>query len=114
MAHRCLVAGDHLRGKPFAVEATLIYGMHLIWQKRDAEPLCWHTLETAVRIAQRMGYHRDAPNRGRNDKDSGISPFDAEMRRRAWGYLEVSCYTSSQMGRKRFAQVIWVRSWSDW
>ncbi|CAN8105904.1 unnamed protein product [Discula destructiva] len=88
MAYRCLLAGDHLRGKPYSVEATLIFGMHLVLQKRDVEPLCWYSIETAVRIAQRMGYHRDAMNLSRNSRDSGISPFDAEMRRRAWAYLE--------------------------
>lgn len=91
MAYHCLVAGDHLLGKPYSVEATLIFGMHLVLQKRDTEPICWHTIGTAVRLAQRMGYHRDASHLIRNSNGSAISPFDAEMRRRVWAYLEVSC-----------------------
>lgn len=87
MAHRSLLAGDHLYSKPFCVEATLLFGMHLSLQKRDSEPLCWHMLETAVRLAQRMGYHRDASNLI-HGAGAGLSPFEAEMRRRTWYTLE--------------------------
>lgn len=89
MAYRCLLAGDYLLGKPYSVEATLIFGIHLLLQKRDTEPLCWHTIQTAVRLAQRMGYHRDASHLSRNSNDSAVSAFEGEMRRRVWGYLEV-------------------------
>lgn len=87
MAYRCLDAGDHLLGKPYSVEAALIFVMHLVLQKRDTDPICWHTFGTAIRLAQRMGYHRDPSylNRNRNLK---ISPFDVEMRRRIWYTLE--------------------------
>lgn len=87
MAYRCLVAGGHLQSKPHCVEATLLFGMHLVLQKRDAEPLCWHTIATAVRLAQRMGYHRDASQLGRSG-GAPVSPFEAEMRRRTWYTLE--------------------------
>lgn len=89
MAYRCLLAGDYLQNKAYCVEATLLFGMHLVLQKRDAEPLCWHTIGTAVRLAQRMGYHRDASNLSRGGGyGSAISPFEAEMRRRTWHTLE--------------------------
>lgn len=91
MAYRCLLAGDYLVGKPYSVEATLLFGMHLVLQKKDTDPICWHTLGTAVRLAQKMGYHRDASHLVRNANDSTISPFEGEMRRRVWAYLEVSC-----------------------
>lgn len=91
MAYRCLLVGDYLAGKPYSVEATLIFGMHLVLQKKDTDPICWHTIGTAVRIAQKMGYHRDASHLVRNGSDSTISPFEGEMRRRVWAYLEVSC-----------------------
>lgn len=85
MAYRCLVAGNHLQGGPFSVEATLIFGMHLVLQKRDSDPFCWHMISTAIRIAQRAGYHRDA---AKLDRNGFICPFEAEMRRRTWSYLE--------------------------
>lgn len=87
MAYRCLVAGDHLLGKPYSVEAALILVMHLVLQKRDTDPMCWHTFGTAIRLAQRMGYHRDPSYLNRNS-NMKISPFDAEMRRRTWYTLE--------------------------
>lgn len=90
MAYRCLLAGDYILGKPYSVEATFIFGIHLVLQKRDTEPICWHTIGTAVRLAQRMGYHRDASHLSRNSSESAISPFEGEMRRRVWAYLEVS------------------------
>lgn len=97
MAYRCLEAGDYLAGNPHSVEASLLYGMHLVLQKRDAEPICWHILSTAVRLAQRMGYHRDASQLDRgtgtgSDRaprpPSALSAFEAEMRRRTWYTLE--------------------------
>ncbi|KAG8169040.1 hypothetical protein KVR01_001789 [Diaporthe batatas] len=87
MAYRCLDAGDYLLGKPHSVEAALLFVLHLVLQKRDTDPICWHTCCTAIRLAQKMGYHRDATylNRSTNMK---ISAFDAEMRRRTWYTLE--------------------------
>lgn len=87
MAYRCLVAGDHLLGKPYSVEAALLLVVHLVLQKRDTDPMCWHTFGTAIRLAQRMGYHRDPSYLNRNS-NMKISPFDAEMRRRTWYTLE--------------------------
>ncbi|PSR83899.1 fungal-specific transcription factor domain-domain-containing protein [Coniella lustricola] len=87
MAYRCLEAGEYLAGKPHSVEATLLYGMHLVLQKRDVDPVCWHMLSTAVRLAQRMGYHRDASHLAR-DVEPALSAFEAEMRRRTWYTLE--------------------------
>lgn len=89
-AYQCLLAGDYLVGKPYSVEATLIFGIHLVLQKRDTEPICWHTIGTAVRLAQQMGYHRDATHLGHSSSNAAISLFEGEMRRRVWAYLEVS------------------------
>ncbi|KAI7788322.1 hypothetical protein LA080_012389 [Diaporthe eres] len=73
--------------KPYSVEAALLFVMHLVLQKRDTDPMCWHTFGTAIRLAQRMGYHRDPSYLNRNI-NMKISPFDAEMRRRTWFTLE--------------------------
>ncbi|ROV95744.1 hypothetical protein VMCG_07598 [Cytospora schulzeri] len=88
MAHRCLVTGGFVEGKPYSVEAGLLFGMHLVLQKRDTEPICWHTFGTAVRLAQRMGYHRDPVHINGGSTKAKISPFEAEMRRRTWYSLE--------------------------
>lgn len=83
MALRCLVAGDYLQCKPYSVEAPLLYAMHLVLQKKDAEPICWPMFGVAVRLAQRMGYHRDAKHLG-----NSMTAFEGEMRRRAWYLAE--------------------------
>lgn len=87
MAYRCLLAGEHLLGNPHSVEAALLFVVHLVLQKRDRDPMCWHTFSTAIRLAQRMGYHRDPSYLNRNN-NLKISPFEAEMRRRNWYTLE--------------------------
>lgn len=87
MAYRCLGAGEYLLGKPHSVEAALLFVMHLVLQKRDTDPICWHTCGTAIRLAQKMGYHRDASYLNRNSIMK-IAAFDAEMRRRTWYTLE--------------------------
>ncbi|KUI74057.1 hypothetical protein VM1G_09701 [Cytospora mali] len=88
MAHRCLVTGGFVEGKPYSVEAALLFGMHLVLQKRDTDPICWHIIGMAVRLAQRMGYHRDPVHLNRSSAKAKISPFEAEMRRRTWYSLE--------------------------
>lgn len=88
MSHRCLVSGGFVEGKPYSVEAALLFGMHLGLQKRDTDPVCWHTIGTAVRLAQRLGYHRDPTRLNRNRARAKISPFEGEMRRRTWYTLE--------------------------
>ncbi|ROV89674.1 hypothetical protein VSDG_08097 [Cytospora chrysosperma] len=88
MAHRCLVTGGFVEGKPYSVEAGLLFGMHLVLQKRDTEPICWHTFGMAVRLAQRMGYHRDPVHLSGGSAKARLSPFEAEMRRRTWYSLE--------------------------
>jgi hypothetical protein len=48
---------------------------------------------TIIRLAIRMGYHREP------SKTPGISPFDAEMRRRVWvNIFQVDALMSFQMG----------------
>ncbi|KAK7746476.1 hypothetical protein SLS53_002435 [Cytospora paraplurivora] len=88
MSHRCLVSGGFVEGKPYSVEAALLFGMHLVLQKRDTDPICWHTIGTAVRLAQKLGYHRDPAHLNRNSAKAKISPFEGEMRRRTWYTLE--------------------------
>lgn len=99
MAYRCLDAGHYLQGGSFSVEATLVFAMHLILQKRDSDPRCWHMIGTAVRLAQRAGYHRDATRLGHAGTQGAMSAFEAEMRRRTWMYLEYfDVHLSFQLG----------------
>ncbi|KAJ9156179.1 Zn 2cys6 transcription factor [Pleurostoma richardsiae] len=82
-ATRCLVAGEYLRARPYAVEALVLLCQSAAMQRRDSDRMLWSKWGVAVRLAQRMGYHRDPSHlRGR------ITPFEGEMRRRAWYMVE--------------------------
>jgi hypothetical protein len=54
------------------------FSLYLLALRRGYDPQSlWVLTGTAVRLAQRLGIHRDG-------LDHQISPFDAEMRRRTW------------------------------
>ncbi|EOO00357.1 putative fungal specific transcription factor domain-containing protein [Phaeoacremonium minimum UCRPA7] len=83
MASRCLVAGEYLKSKPYAVEALLLHTQGSLMQKRDPDPIICSMFGIATRLAQRMGYHRDPRHLG-----AGVTAFEAEMRRRTWYMAE--------------------------
>jgi hypothetical protein len=83
-AVQCLVAGGYLQAKPLAVEALVMYTLTRVSERNDADPYLWSFFSVAVRLAQRMGYHRD-PTQINAQR---ITPFQAEMRRRTWFLLE--------------------------
>lgn len=91
-AMQCLVAGEYLKAKPLAVEALVMYTLVRVSERNDVDPYLWSFFSVAVRLAQRMGYHRDAtqiaPIAGVGSSRSRITPFQAEMRRRSWFLLE--------------------------
>lgn len=83
LAKECLVAGDYLGAKPYSIEALLLQGYTDLYKSQDLTPHLWARFGLLVRLAQRMGYHRDPkylPN---------ITPFEGELRRRAWFFIEV-------------------------
>lgn len=85
-ANRCLVAGEYLRGKKYSVEALLLTVSSRHVRRLDQDGIVCSRLSMVIRLAQRMGYHRDpaaVPGLA-----AALSPFDAEMRRRAWLYIE--------------------------
>jgi hypothetical protein len=79
----CIVAGEYFKLKTYAVEALVSYAYCKFLQNRDADPGVWSTFGVATRLAQRMGYHRDPRHLSIN-----LSPFESEMRRRTWLYVE--------------------------
>lgn len=83
-AMQCLVAGEYFKAKPLAVEALVLYNLVRVSERKDSDPYLWSFFSVAVRLAQRMGYHRD-PSQINSTR---ITPFQAEMRRRTWFLLE--------------------------
>ena len=87
MATRCLVAGSYLKCRPWAPEAlVLLYATYMLQPRGDGDPMAWHLTALAVRLAQRMGYHRDPSRLG--GSAPRITPFEGEMRRRTWYMVE--------------------------
>ena len=81
---KCLLLADYTRPVNHMIE-TLILHLHSEYARnRDAEVGIWILVGMTVRLAMRMGYHRDPkfyPN---------ISPFRGEMRRRVWTFVRLS------------------------
>ncbi|KAF4496241.1 transcription activator acu-15 [Fusarium agapanthi] len=83
MSARCLVSGQYRTAIEFSVEAL---AMHL-------HARCFHQVEgeinlsqlhaLTVRIAQQRGYHVDG-----DDFLQALTPFQVEVRRRVWYYLQ--------------------------
>ncbi|ORY59562.1 fungal-specific transcription factor domain-containing protein [Pseudomassariella vexata] len=93
LAKDCLVAGDYLSAKPYSIEALLLQGYTELQRRRECDSSLWAKFGLLVRLAQRMGYHRDPKYLPK------VTPFEGELRRRAWFFIEVfDCLFSFQLG----------------
>lgn len=77
----CLILADYTKPHQHIIE-TLIFHLHAEYHRnRDSEASVWVLVGMIVRLAMRMGYHRDSkmfPN---------ITPFQGEMKRRVWTFV---------------------------
>ncbi|KAJ4122044.1 hypothetical protein NW765_004871 [Fusarium oxysporum] len=92
----CLVAGDYLRSSAHTVETLILH--FAVDQEADADANIgnWVLMGVIIRIAMRMGLHRE-PSHWPN-----IRPLQAELRRRAWTALySIDFFTSTQIGLPR-------------
>lgn len=81
---QCLVLADFTRPVNHMIE-TLILHLHSEYARnRDAEVGVWVLVGMIVRLAMRMGYHRDPKYYPL------ISPFRGEIRRRVWTFVRQS------------------------
>ncbi|KAI4865857.1 fungal-specific transcription factor domain-containing protein [Hypoxylon rubiginosum] len=83
LATQCLVSGDYLSAKPYSIEALLLHSYTELQRNKEIDSSLWAKFGLVARLAQRMGYHRDPkylPN---------VTPFDGELRRRAFFFIEV-------------------------
>ncbi|KAI0811571.1 fungal-specific transcription factor domain-containing protein [Xylaria sp. FL0064] len=83
LAVDCLVSGDYLSAKPYSIEALLLHGYTEMREKHLVDSSLWAKFGLTARLAQRMGYHRDPKYL------SNVTPFEGEIRRRAWFFIEV-------------------------
>ncbi|EED22658.1 conserved hypothetical protein [Talaromyces stipitatus ATCC 10500] len=93
---QCLYLGKYSNGTPYSVETLLLY-LHIeLLRASDTQSEPWTMLGVVVRLAYRMGYHRD-PSHFPN-----IPPFEGEMRRRVWSMLvRLDIQMSAQVGLPR-------------
>ncbi|KAI1810863.1 hypothetical protein GGS20DRAFT_150044 [Poronia punctata] len=83
LAVDCLISGEYLSAKPYSIEALLLHGFTELRKKHLVDSSLWAKFGLTARLAQRMGYHRDPRYL------SNVTPFQGEIRRRAWFFIEV-------------------------
>ncbi|SPO01772.1 uncharacterized protein DNG_04445 [Cephalotrichum gorgonifer] len=92
-AVRCLVLGRYSTANALALEAFILHLQSCFFSSSTPPTDIWFEMGTIIRLAFRMGYHRDPSNL------PGISPFDGEMRRRVWlNIFQVEALMSFMMG----------------
>lgn len=90
---QCLVLADTSLPMPQMLEALLLHLQAEHSRSKDAETGVLMISCLCVRMAMRMGYHRDPR------PHPAISPFQGEMRRRVWTYVRmVDLMVSFQFG----------------
>lgn len=93
LAAVALSLGDLSKPTAYTVEALMVYAGCEFMRGKSSQMNVWLLTGLILRVALRMGYHRDSrhfPN---------ISPFEGEMRRRVWwGLYQFDVLTSFQLG----------------
>ena len=93
LAASALVLGDFSKARPYTLECLMIYTAGEYMSSNDSQVKVWILLGLVVRLALRMGYHRDSSNY------SDITPFRGEMRRRVWHLIyQLDVLISFQLG----------------
>jgi hypothetical protein len=96
---QCLVLANYVKCPPYTVEVLIMYFGTEYLRSADSQFSMSIIVGIIVRVALRMGYHRD-PSRFPD-----ISPFKAEMRRRTWlMVMSLDLAQSSQIGLPRLIQ----------
>ncbi|KAI4251130.1 MAG: hypothetical protein L6R42_008498 [Xanthoria sp. 1 TBL-2021] len=81
---QCLMRADILKPVSHTIEALILHLHGEYARNRDAEVGVWVLVGMIVRLAMRMGYHRDSK------LFPSVTPFQGEMRRRVWTFVRQS------------------------
>ena len=93
---QCLQLGNYMKGASHTIEALLSLLIIEYLQGDDAQYGCWQLVGVTIRIAMKMGYHRDGSH------FSNMSAYEAEMRRRIWYILmQFDIASAAQVGLPR-------------
>ena len=92
----CLVAGDYLRPSRYTIETLTLHFAVDQNENLDTNVGNWILIGVIIRIALRMGLHRDPSHW------PSIRPLQEELRRRLWISLyQMDFFTSTQVGLPR-------------
>ena len=98
---QCLILGNYTKPSRYTIETLILYMNVEYVRSKDAQTGLWMLLGMTIRLALRMGYHRDG-----SDFASQISPFHAEMRRRVWCIIVMTdAGAAAQFGLPRMVQM---------
>lgn len=98
-AVQCMILANYTKCPPYTIEAFMLYCASEFSRSADAQFSSYMVVGMLIRLAFRMGLHRD-PSRFPN-----ISPFEGEMRRRRWvSIVSLDLITSAQLGLPRMIQ----------
>jgi hypothetical protein len=78
---QCLVNSDYTKSDLYTLETLILYVHGEYASRWDAEVGIWVIVGMVVRLAIRMGYHRDPSNY------KSLTPYQGEMRRRVWMFI---------------------------
>lgn len=92
----CLVSGDYLRSSRYTIETLTLHFALDQNVNVDTHVGTWVLMGVVIRVAMRMGLHRDPAHW------PTIRPLQAELRRRIWMTLyDMDFFTSTQVGLPR-------------
>jgi len=83
LASSAMVLADIAKSQPYTLETLMIYSECEFLRRDDHHTKIWLMNGVSLRVAMRMGYHRDPSN------FKGMSPFQGEMRRRVWHVINM-------------------------
>ena len=99
---QCLVLSNYAQPGPYTLETFLIYMEGEFILSKDDQMNCYLMVGMAVRLAMRMGLHRDSDNVAGN-----ITPYQGEYRRRIWHLLfQIDSLVSFHVGLPAMVQAI--------
>lgn len=78
---QCLLMSDITQPNPQTLETLVLHVQAEYGRSRDAEPGVLLMTSLCVRLAMRMGYHRDP------GPHPAVTPFQGEIRRRVWTFV---------------------------
>jgi hypothetical protein len=99
---QCLVLSKYTQPGPHVIEALILYMSGEFVLSKVDQFNCFLMIGCAVRLALRMGLHRDATK-----IEAKFTPFQAEMRRRLWHVLvQLDLLSAFQTGLPSMIQAV--------